>query len=237
MNMRQIIFSCLVLFGTVGSVFAQYDCKVLVKELQGQYNGECKKGLANGEGRAKGEDEYAGSFKKGYPNGFGIYTYANGSVYIGNYNKGLKDGYGYLKKINESGAVQKDYGLWLADSLIIDNDVKALYKVKERKGVKVIDPKLTKDEGLENQVWIQFMVDGFPDKSVELTKAEISSGTQISTRDRSLNTLVAFGEIKEFPVTFRLEYQIRQINHFEMKDCILEIMLFTDGIWEINVNH
>ena len=59
--------------------FAQYDCKVKIQNLQGQYNGECKKGLANGQGSAKGVDSYTGEFRKGYPHGFGVYTYENDS--------------------------------------------------------------------------------------------------------------------------------------------------------------
>ena len=218
-------------------LLAQYDCKVLVKELEGQYNGSCKKGLADGEGSARGIDSYIGEFKKGLPNGFGIYTYQNGSMYVGVFKKGLKDGYGFLQRLTESGDIKEDYGWWLADSLIVPNDTKALFRIKERKGIKVIDPTLKRDKALKNEVWINFKIDGVPDKTVEIHKAEISSGKQIDTRDRSLNTLVAFSDIEEFPVTFRLEYEIRQPNHFEKKQCEVEIMLFTKGLWEIDLNH
>lgn len=216
---------------------AQFNCKVMVEALQGQYNGDCKKGLANGEGSAKGVDTYVGSFKKGYPHGFGVYTFANGSTYIGNYRKGLKDGYGLLNTITEAGDRMQDYGLWLADSLMAPNDPKALFRVKNRKGIKVVDPKLNRDKSVKNQIWINFQIDGVTDKSVVVSKATISSGKQMDTRDRALDTLVAFEDIETFPVTFTLEYEIRKTNQFEAVECFAEITLFTAGLWEINLNH
>lgn len=216
---------------------AQFNCKVMVEALQGQYNGDCKKGLANGEGSAKGVDTYVGSFKKGYPHGFGVYTFANGSTYIGNYRGGLKDGYGLLNTITEAGDRIQDYGLWLADSLMAPNDPKALFRVKNRKGIKVVDPKLNRDKSIKNQIWINFQIDGVTDKSVVVSKATISSGKQMDTRDRALDTLVAFEDIETFPVTFTLEYEIRKTNQFEAVECFAEITLFTAGLWEINLNH
>lgn len=235
--MKKIIslISFVLLFGSIA--FAQYDCKVLSENLKGQYNGECKKGLANGDGSAKGIDSYTGSFKKGYPNGFGVYTFANGSNYIGNFRKGKKDGYGLMNTITEAKDLVQDYGLWLADSLLIPNDSKALFRVKNRKGVKLIDPRLDRDKAVKNQIWINFQVDGVPDKTVVISKAEISSGKVLDIKERTLNTVFAFDEIEEFPVTFKLEYQIRQATHFEMQDCIIELTLFTSGLWEIDVNH
>ena len=217
--------------------FAQYDCKVKIQNLQGQYNGECKKGLANGQGSAKGVDSYTGEFRKGYPHGFGVYTYENGSNYIGHYRQGLKDGYGLLNTITKAGDLVQDYGLWLADSLMVANDPKALFKVKDRKGIRLIDPKLNRDITAKNQVWINFMVDGIPNKNVVVSKAKISSGKQLDTKDRALNTLVAFDDIQEFPVTFRLEYEIQMPNQFDAVDCFAEVTLFTRGLWEIDINH
>ena len=131
----------------------------------------------------------------------------------------------------------QDYGLWLADSLMVANDPKALFKVKDRKGIRLIDPKLNRDITAKNQVWINFMVDGVPNKNVVVSKAKISSGKQLDTKDRALNTLVAFDDIQEFPVTFRLEYEIQMPNQFDAVDCFAEVTLFTRGLWEIDINH
>lgn len=232
LTLISVLFFAFVLHG-----FSQYDCKVLIENLQGQYNGDCKKGLANGEGSAKGIDSYTGHFRKGLPNGFGVYTYENGSNYIGKFRRGLKDGYGLLNTITEAGDLVQDYGLWMGDSLIVPNDSKALFKVNLSKGIRVVDPKLTRDITIKNQVWINFQVDGVPDKSVVISEAEISSGKQIDTKARSLNTLIAFDDIKEFPVTIKLKYEIRKTDQLFMVDCQTEIVLFTAGMWEINLNH
>lgn len=235
--MKKISVLFIFVFVSVFYVQAQFDCTVKVEALQGQYNGECKKGLAHGEGTAKGTDSYVGKFRKGYPHGFGVYTFANGSSYIGNYRQGLKDGYGLLNIITEAGDRMQDYGLWLADSLVVPNDTKALFHVKNRKGIKVVDPKITRNKSNENQIWIYFQINGVPDKSVVVSSAEISSGKQMDTRERALDTLVAFDDIESFPVTFKLKYQISKTDQFEMVECFAEITLFSSGLWEINLNH
>ena len=125
--MKKLAFFVVFILAFTISGFSQFDCKVLVENLKGQYNGDCKKGLANGDGSAKGIDTYVGEFKKGNPHGFGVYTFENGSNYIGNFKKGKMDGYGLYNLLSESGDLVQNYGLWLADSLLIPNDTKALF--------------------------------------------------------------------------------------------------------------
>ncbi|MDH5398616.1 MAG: hypothetical protein OEX02_10735 [Cyclobacteriaceae bacterium] len=94
---------------------AQSDCNVLLKELEGKYDGECKKGLANGSGKAEGTDSFVGEFKKGLPHGTGTYTWANGDVYQGEFEKGLKEGAGELKYTNNPDPL---VGYWKEDEYI-----------------------------------------------------------------------------------------------------------------------
>jgi hypothetical protein len=103
----------LALFMNTGMVFGQ--CKVKVEALQGSYEGDCKKGLANGHGKAVGADTYEGEFKKGYPEGKGTYTWANGNVFAGEFKKGLKNGQGTLT-LKETGT--KTEGYWKDDIYI-----------------------------------------------------------------------------------------------------------------------
>ena len=92
--MKNVIIAVVLIFGFI--IVNAQDCKVLVPELSGTYEGECKKNLANGEGLAKGKDTYKGMFKKGYPNGLGVYTYSNGDVFEGIFQKGEKHGEGVM---------------------------------------------------------------------------------------------------------------------------------------------
>lgn len=85
-------------------LYAQQDpsfCKVTWKELAGTYTGDCKNGLADGNGDAKGFHHYTGSFKGGMPNGTGVYYYSDSMYYNGNFQDGIKEGKGemhYLRK-------------------------------------------------------------------------------------------------------------------------------------------
>jgi len=69
---------------------------VLKPEIAGKYEGDLKKGLANGKGTATGIDSYTGYFYKGLPEGKGIYTFKNGNVFEGTFKNGLPDGKGTL---------------------------------------------------------------------------------------------------------------------------------------------
>ena len=54
------------------------DCVVSVAALSGKYEGDCKNGKADGNGKAMGEDAYEGAFRSGLPDGKGKYTWKNG---------------------------------------------------------------------------------------------------------------------------------------------------------------
>jgi hypothetical protein len=89
-------------------------CKVLKKEIAGTYQGECKNGFAEGNGMAKGQDIYIGYFKKGLPDGKGVYKFSDGSTFTGFWKKGLMDGEGELRYlVNGNDSVIT--GTWKAD--------------------------------------------------------------------------------------------------------------------------
>lgn len=139
----KIILGVLVLLITV-SVEAQ-SCKVLMKQIGITYEGDCKKGKAEGYGKAIGEDVYVGNFKKGYPHGIGTYTYSNGDVYEGAFKKGMKDGEGtytdgttnailtgFWKNDDYLGKYKNPYKLYNKSSKI------SIYRIEEKKDIKDI---------------------------------------------------------------------------------------------------
>ena len=73
---------------------AQTPCKVLLPRIADSYTGECKQGLAEGEGEAFGIDQYKGNFRKGMPDGQGTYIWQSGEIYKGDWKKGLREGTG-----------------------------------------------------------------------------------------------------------------------------------------------
>jgi hypothetical protein len=69
-------------------------CKVLDPELQAEYQGGCRWGLAHGKGRAAGSAIYEGEFRKGMKHGKGVKTWAWGDRYEGAFENDRKHGRG-----------------------------------------------------------------------------------------------------------------------------------------------
>lgn len=89
-------------------------CDVAVDALKGTYEGECTKGKANGEGTATGTDTYKGTFKNGYPEGTGKYTWKNGDYFYGKWKKGVKEGKGEMHTFVAGNETVK-VGFWKKD--------------------------------------------------------------------------------------------------------------------------
>jgi len=219
------------------AVQSQEACNVLVPNLKGQYTGDCKKGLADGNGVAVGTDSYQGEFKKGLPNGYGVYTYENGIRYIGNFKAGLKDGYGFTVSSGEAKYNLINYGFWFADSLITPYDVRALMRVDAKKGITVISPEVNMDDILKDQVWIHFMKNGAPDYSVTVESIILSSGKVIDVSERSLNTIVYMEDFSTFPVTIELVYTIQKDNSVSLTECKAKVVLMVPGLWDLYFHH
>ena len=114
------------------SAFAQQgdECKVLLESISGQYDGDCKKGLASGNGKATGTDSYEGGFKKGLPEGDGKYTWTNGDVFEGKFTKGLKEGDGKITFNSDRFPDSVLTGVWKNDEYygLYDKPYKVLSK-------------------------------------------------------------------------------------------------------------
>lgn len=102
----------------MSSVFGQETCKVMLPAISAKYEGPCKKGKADGEGKAEGEDHYIGLFKDGFPNGKGIYRWKNGDFFEGNWFRGKMDGKGSktFKRVGKADSVVT--GFWKRDDYV-----------------------------------------------------------------------------------------------------------------------
>ncbi|HAA13912.1 MAG TPA: hypothetical protein DCE41_20370 [Cytophagales bacterium] len=90
---------------------AQSSCQVNLEELDGSYEGDCRAGLAHGQGKSAGSESYQGEWRKGFPDGFGTYTYACGDVYEGYFERGRREGQGTLTYVD--GEIKE--GIWQND--------------------------------------------------------------------------------------------------------------------------
>lgn len=105
---------------------------VLKPEIAGKYEGELKKGLANGKGTATGIDTYSGDFYKGLPEGKGIYTYRNGNIYEGTFKMGLMDGKGTMTiKLADKDSIST--GFWEAGKYVGPRRI-APYEISNKTG-------------------------------------------------------------------------------------------------------
>ena len=194
-----------------------------------------QKGLAHGEGAAQGKDTYVGTFRKGYPNGFGVYTFLNGSSYVGNYKKGIIDGYG-LYNDNSEGYIVQHYGLWVAGKLAIPNDARGLYKIDHFIGAKMIIPEVDRGNEYESQIFLEFTEKGVPTKTATIIEYEISSGDYVENIETTMNREIQFTNIEKFPVKLKLKYLYKQVD-WRNQDCEFEVTLFVPGIWTIKLEH
>lgn len=134
------------------------NCKVLLPEISGSYEGECKKGLADGLGKATGVDQYEGEFKKGYPNGKGKYTWKNGDSYDGEWGKGMRNGYGQMT-IKAEPKDSITVGYW-SDNTFIGAE-KFTYKVNQ-KSINIVNIRFAHLNNEKNQIDVIFNENGKP---------------------------------------------------------------------------
>ena len=113
--MKQVLLIPILIIALTASVAAQQSCEVKLKTIQGTYTGACENGLANGQGKSVGTDEYEGTFKNGYPDGAGMYTWKDGHYFTGTFKKGNKEGAGKMYYEAASGNDSIISGFWKKD--------------------------------------------------------------------------------------------------------------------------
>lgn len=125
------IFIAIITLSLSLPVFSQ-DCSVEMQSLKGTYSGECKKGKANGKGKAVGVDTYEGQFKTGLPYGEGIYIWSSGNRYNGGFSEGQRNGFGTMlyKRTNATDSIVE--GFWKNDLYVgkDENPYRVIFKSK-----------------------------------------------------------------------------------------------------------
>jgi len=203
--------------------FSQDDCKVLLDAIAGSYEGGCKKGLAEGQGTAKGEDTYTGDFKKGLPNGVGTYTWANGDVYEGEFKKGVKEGEGKMWVVLADGQKKEQVGFWANDKYIGVN--KDPYEIVTRSpnvlSIRINETENSSNDG--NAVFIEIQHKGrvqqAPDFGLNVINGNLQNRFLVGNTTKVLVT--------RFPFGFTLNYQ----------GDVVEIQLYQETSWNIRIDY
>lgn len=217
------VFFFIVLGACVSAASAQTDCKVLVRELQGEYTGKCKKGLANGKGTAKGINTYEGSFKDGLPDGKGKYTWSTGEVYTGEWEAGSRNGIGTYW-YTENGQRLSEEGLWINDEYMGP----APKPPKVINSVAVFNNSISK-EGDGSAIRINIYLGGMDNTDLENFTLAGSSGQQYTA-----GSGVGFQNVT-FPFKAKVSYNTWNQMHTSRYFSSFEFEINDPGIWHVKI--
>lgn len=201
---------------------AQETCQVLLEDITGTYEGDCKKGIAEGKGKSVGTDTYEGEFKKGLPQGTGKYTWANGDVYEGEFKKGLKDGAGKMLVMLEGGTSKEQTGYWNDDTYIgqYPTPYKLQYRSSGVTAVRVNPAKNVTDDGATLYVEIQQKGRTAPNAKFNFT---VTNGIILNQVPTGSTTNIHVGE---FPIFFSIGYMGENI----------ELEIYQKASWNIVID-
>lgn len=208
-----------------GLLFGQSKCKVLMKQISGDYVGKCKRGLANGYGVATGIDRYEGKFRKGYPNGEGTYTWSTGETYTGDWSFGDRDGIG-VYKFEYFGKDSIQEGVWKKDKymgpvppppkVIIARNLEKYNFIKQSEG---------------NTLSIFIYQNGTVNSTIENLSIFSSNGSY-----QNLGNKLQFSEIV-FPCTFKITYKTWNKLHTAQLDAAFEFEISEPGNWILRITN
>jgi hypothetical protein len=159
---------------------AQESCKVLMPSIAGTYEGGCKKGKANGEGKAEGTDQYLGEFKDGLPHGQGVYRWKNGNFYDGEWANGKKDGNGGMAYRREGKTDSVVTGFWRKDVYVGKNEKP--FKVYNRTSqISKVEVKFAPSPNREIQILLSNTTGNMPNLNGTISPKAILNDIAIAT--------------------------------------------------------
>lgn len=160
------------------------------------YTGECKRGRAHGEGKVEtSKGTYEGNFKKGQPDGYGIWKYEDGRRYEGEWDSGLKDGEGTMYYPSDSVLI----GYWKNDYYV--SRYEKPYEMNSTSFSNNSRVKVMKTGESTNKIEIIFTRGGTLNTS-DLSRVQIQNSTGI------LNNINGryYIESVEYPIEGRIDF-------------------------------
>lgn len=216
-----ILVSCLII--SPGWLFSQTKCKVLLPTISESYNGKCKKGLANGQGTAKGIDTYEGRFRKGLPSGVGTYTWASGDKYIGEWEFGQRQGEG-IYTFNYNGKDSIQAGMWKENRylgpippppiIIQSRNIQSYSFLRQGDG---------------NKLTIEIFMNGVNNSTIEKFTIISSNGSYQNLGDRYVFNYIVF------PCTFKVTYVTFNKLMTAKLDAVFEFEISEPGNWTLKL--
>jgi len=213
------------------SVFSQ-TCAVDMLAILGTYEGQCKKGKADGSGKSVGIDTYEGTFKSGLPDGEGVYTWSNGNTYKGQFVKGVKAGTGTMtyKSTGKRDSVVV-VGFWKKDAYAgrFEKNYKLTMRTK-----KVSSVSFRHDIKGANQITIRIASTGTGAATMQGRTPKVDITNMIIMKGNYLNTFAndsyaSRSEVTLLSASFPFQAQIM------MGTEMIEFELFENGSYVVEV--
>lgn len=218
-TLKNLLLTFFVLIAVVS--FGQQDCKVLKEEISAKYTGDCKKGLAHGQGYAQGTDTYNGQFRKGLPDGKGTYTWANGDIYEGEWHAGYRDGFGtFTFSTGTKDSVM--VGMW-------NDDTYSGPKIEKPKVISVngVDSYSFRRLGDGDQVTVNIFMNGSRNANLENFSMISNSGSNFDTGQS-----VGYEHIN-FPFICKISYTSWNKMQTSQQRVRFEFEISQPGNWEL----
>ena len=203
-------------------------CKVLKESINKEYEGDCKKGLAHGQGTAKGdEDYYQGSFKKGQPYGKGKYVWGNGEFYQGEFKNGMRHGEGIMYAVNkETGVIEKGkLSRWKDDKFLMEI-MEENYKIVQKRNLVGVGVKKMDEERERVELNIK--------NSVELRDVVINHNVGSMNKLRDDRIVIDF---IEFPINLMINYTTANKFNGNRVKVVVEMIIESPGNWKVDLNN
>lgn len=207
--------------------FSQEQCTVLMESIGERYNGECKKGLAHGDGEAWGIDHYLGAFKKGLPHGKGTYEYADGSVYEGLWSKGQRHGSGKLTFLYNGADTIQD-GLWARDEFKGNQESSQDYSVVRMRAIERYRVIRVSDG---NEIRIHF--NPVSSGTLDISNLQITGSSGYETE--FMNSQMEFRNC-EYPFKLRITFNKWSKLKTVRVDASIELEIIEPGVWLIDIS-
>jgi len=191
----------------------KHNCTVVDNENSGVYIGECKNGLAHGDG---------------------VFEYMNGKyIFQGKFKKGLKHGEGQLFSVIDGNKKLVKEGLWKKNKYvgIKSKQQKASYKVLKRINIERYS---VRHVGDGNKVKFVFMQNGNRNIVQNLTMVGDSGTMFTSAYNQSLNE--GFENVT-FPFKCEVTYTTLNKLKYQTLTVRFEVLIMDPGIWEITLNN
>jgi hypothetical protein len=222
---HSIVFTEIMVISMIASdIFAQSNCRVLMPSISITYDGSCKQGLADGKGEATGTDRYIGDFRKGLPEGEGVYIWHTGERYVGEWKKGLRDGEGVLtfKYLDRDSVLA---GIWKEDKYVGEREV-APYVIEYRDGIGRISVFRTGDRPY---VRYKFSRNGAESNSISNLLLQGSSGSESMTA-----SFTGFEQVT-FPFKGKVVFKAPNNFYTAILNCELRLTINNPGAWVVTI--